>query len=266
MGHDELAAGLQELLVLPNEILQEIPRQYQVIIGLLLDALLAHDWNMVAWGQPADLELIHFDRHRHQIRANPAVVHESASLHWRSQGVHRFLFFFENPEESHEAFAVVFHISREVKIGLQPEKPGAFLRIDRDGDTLTGWERAGVLCHIKNEGTAMHIPELNVQQPHPVLGKKFLQWSNRINTSVLMADSPESPQQSPVVRPNINYGLRGRNLNFLQNVFGKILKMLQKGSFQAGDVWVIGKDALGGRVVVQLYEPATLAHRHGEWV
>src|SRR5258708_6517088 len=116
MGHDELAAGLQELLVLPNEILQEIPRQYQVIIGLLLEALLAHYWNMFAWGHPADFDMINSDRHRHQIGANPAVVHESASLHWRSQGVHRFLFFFENPEESHEAFAVVIHISREVEV------------------------------------------------------------------------------------------------------------------------------------------------------
>src|SRR5882672_11944554 len=146
---------------------------------------------MVAWGQSADLELIHFNGHRHQIRANPAVVHESASLHRRSQGVHRFLLFLKTPEESHEAFAVVIHISSEVEVGLQPEKPGAFLRIDRDGDTLTGWERAGAFCHIENKGTAMHIPELDVQQPHPVLCKKLLQRSNRINTGVLMVEMIE---------------------------------------------------------------------------
>src|SRR3569833_2819145 len=188
LGHrrDESTAGLEIGLVLLQQEIEEVPRQHEVIIGLLLARILVDDRDVRAGRDTADLELVDLGHRLDEVGADIGIVEYGRTLDRRAQAVDRLAFRLELFEQRPQFGHVVAYARGEVLIGLELEQAGGLFRRDRRGNRGALRDRVLFAVDVENEAAAMERREFDIADREAMRGEQPLTRADRVDAAVLV--------------------------------------------------------------------------------
>src|ERR1035441_278602 len=89
------------------QIVSKVPGKHKVIVGHCFQRALIHNWDVRAWCDPTNLELIYFRCTRYEVGADSAVVQQSGALNRCTECVYGFSVCFQLTQQNHQGVAVL---------------------------------------------------------------------------------------------------------------------------------------------------------------